>query len=141
MNKMDQFSWARNIRFQRPVKKYSALFLLAILSACGDQVENIPSQSWHGVDVHVETRPSPPRTGMNEFLIMATNKHGQPVYNFIVSIRTSDQDPWVQAIQDGEMGVYRRAAEVARGARSVVQVQIKRNDEESVLRFPLTVAE
>jgi hypothetical protein len=138
---MVQYLRAVHIRFQSSYKKYAAFFLLAMLSACGNQVENIPSQNWEGIDVHVETRPSPPRTGMNEFLIMTTSKRGQPVYDFIVSIRTSDQDPWVQAIEDGQMGVYRRAAEVAPGIRSVVQVQIKRNGEESVLRFPLKVGE
>ncbi len=89
--------------------------------------------------MHVESRPSPPRIGMNEFVIIATNASGQPVYDLVVSIRTSDRDTWVQAIEDGQMGVYRRAAEVAPGARSVVQVKISRNGEESVLRFPLEV--
>lgn len=129
------------IQFEWPIKKYAAFLLLGMLSACGDQVENIPSQNWEGMDVHVETRPSPARIGMNEFLILTTSNRGQPVYNLIVSIRTSDQDPWVQAIEDGQMGVYRRAAEVAPGARSVVQVQIRRNGEESVLRFPLRISE
>jgi hypothetical protein len=130
------------IQLQRPIKIYAASFLLwGMLSACGDKVENIPSQNWEGVDVHVETRPSPPRVGMNEFLIMATSKRGQSVFDLIVSIRTSDQDPWVQAIEDGQMGVYRRAAEVAPGARSVVQVQIRRNGEESILHFPLVLGE
>lgn len=128
------------IQLESPIKKYAAFLLLSIiLSACGDQVEYIPSQSWEGIDVHVETRPSPPRVGMNEFLIMTTSNRGQPVFDLIVSIRTSDQDRWVQAIEDGQMGVYRRAAEVAPGARSVLQVQIRRNGEESILRFPLKV--
>ena len=126
---------------QRSINKYVAFLLLGILSACDDQAGNIPSQNWQGVDVHVETRPSPPRDGMNEFLIMTTNKRGQPIFDLIVSIRTSDQDPWVQAIEDGQMGVYRRAAEISPGTRSVVQVQIMRNGEESVLRFPVRAGE
>ncbi len=126
-------------QFEWPVKKFAVVLLMGMLAACGDQVENIPSQRWEGVDVHVETRPSPARVGMNEFLIMTSTNRGQPVYNLIVSIRTSDQDPWVQAIGDGQLGVYRRAAEVKPGVRSVVQVQIKRDGKESELLFPLKV--
>ena len=98
------------------------------------------SQKWQGVDVRVEVRPSPPRAGMSEFLVMTTGERGRAVYDLIVSLRTDDRDPWTQAIQDGQVGVYRRAVEVGPGARSVLQVQIKRKDEEGVLRFPLNVA-
>lgn len=87
--------------------------------------------------MRVESRPSPPRTGMNEFLVMTTGERGRPVYDLIVSLRTDDHDEWKQAIQDGQVGVYRRAAEVAPGIRSTLQVQIRRNDVESTLRFPL----
>jgi len=58
----------------------------------------------------------------------------------VVSVRTDDDDQWVQAIQDGEVGVYRRAARVAFGTRSVLQVQIKGDGSEEVLRFPLSLS-
>ncbi len=96
-------------------------------------------QNWQGMEVRVETRPSPPRIGMNESLILVTGEHHRPIYDLMVSLRTSDQDPWKQAIQDGQVGVYRRAVEVAPGTRSVLQVQIKRNGTESILRFPLNL--
>jgi len=99
----------------------------------------LPVQKWQGVDVRVEIRPSPPRAGMNEFLVMTTGERGRPIYDLVVSLRTDDQDEWKQAIQDGQVGVYRRAAEVGPGKRSVLQVQIKRNSEESILRFPLNL--
>jgi hypothetical protein len=117
------------------------LFLLGMLSACGgEQAADSPPQQWQNMEVRVESRPSPPRPGMNEFLVLVTNAHGRVDSDLIVSLRTSDQDPWKQAMQDGLMGVYRRAVEVAQGSRSVLQVQIKYNGKESELRFPLNVA-
>ena len=77
---------------------------------------------------------------LDEFLVMVTGEHGRPVYDMIVSLRTDDHDEWKQAIQDGQVGVYRRAAEVEPGTRSVLQVQIKHDGTQSVLRFPLNLA-
>ena len=126
---------------QKNIARYIALFLLAVLTACGgDPAMDAPVQKWQGMEVRVESRPSPPSTGMNEFLVMATGERGRPVYDLIVSLRTDDKDEWKQAIQDGQVGVYRRAADVEPGTRSVLQVQIKRNGTESILRFPLKVA-
>ena len=128
-------------QLQKSGTKYAALLLLGVLAACSEeQAVDIPAQKWQGVEVRVEVRPSPPRAGMSEFLVMTTGERGRPVYDLIVSLRTDDQDVWKQAIQDGQVGVYRRAAEVGPGARSVLQVQVKRNGEESILRFPLNVA-
>ena len=133
--------YAAALEMQRAGVKYAALFLLGILSACGgNQAVDIPMQKWKDVEVRVESRPSPPSSGMNEFLIMVTGARGRPAYDLMVSLRTADQDPWKQAIQDGQVGVYRRAADVEPGARSVLQVQIKRNGEESVLHFPLVIS-
>jgi len=126
---------------QQNAIKYLAPGLFCVLSACGsDQaIDAIPVQKWQGMEVRVEARPSPPRAGMTEFLVMTTGERGRPVYDVIVSLRTDDQDSWKQAIQDGQVGVYRRAADVEPGSRSVLQVQLKRNGEESVLRFPLNL--
>jgi hypothetical protein len=127
-------------QLQKSSAKYAALFLLGALSACGgDQAVDMPVQKWQNVEVRVEVRPSPPRVGMNEFLVVATGERGRPAYDLIVSLRTDDHDVWTQAIQDGQVGVYRRAAEVAPGTRSVLQVQIKRSGEEGILRFPLSL--
>jgi hypothetical protein len=121
--------------------KYIGLLLVAQLTACGggQQVADTQPQMWQGAEVRVESRPSPPRPGVNEFLVIVTGKRG-PIHDLMVSIRTDDQDQWVQAIQDGEVGVYRRAAKVAVGSRSVLQVQIKHEDTEGVLRFPLNLS-
>lgn len=120
--------------------KYIKLFFLVLLSACGgDRVTDTQPQKWQDAEVRVESRPSPPRPGVNEFLVIVTGERG-PVHDIMVSVRTDDQDQWIQAIQDGEVGVYRRAAKVAPGTRSVLQVQIKRNGAEGVLRFPLNLS-
>jgi hypothetical protein len=117
----------------------AALSLSCALAACGgsEPVAEIPAQKWLDADVRVESRPSPPKPGMNEFLVLVTGERGRPVYDLVVSLRTDDNDPWKQAIEDGRVGVYRRAVEVEPGTRSTLQVQIRRNDAESVLRFPL----
>lgn len=91
-------------------------------------------------EVSIESRPNPPAPGMNEILVMVTGDRGRPAYDLMVSLRTSDQDEWKQAIQDGLIGVYRRAVDVEPGTRSTLQVQIKHNGEQSVLRFQLPVA-
>jgi hypothetical protein len=127
-------------RLWRTYVKYTKLSLLVLLAACGgDQVADTQPQKWQGAEVRVESRPSPPRPGVNEFLVIVTGERG-PIHDIMVSIRTDDQDQWIQAIQDGEVGVYRRAAKVALGNRSVLQVQIKRNGAEGVLRFPLNLS-
>jgi hypothetical protein len=120
---------------------FAALLLSCALSACGgsEPAAEIPAQKWQDADVRVESRPSPPKPGMNEILVMVTGERGRPVYDLVVSLRTDDNDAWKQAIQDGRVGVYRRAVEVRPGARSTLQVQIRRNDAESVLRFPLAL--
>lgn len=120
--------------------KYINLFFSVLLVACsGDRVADTQPQKWQDAEVRVESRPSPPRPGVNEFLVIVTGKRG-PVHDIMVSVRTDDQDQWIQAIQDGEVGVYRRAAKVALGTRSVLQVQIKHNGAEGVLRFPLNLS-
>jgi hypothetical protein len=127
-------------RLWRTYVKYTKLIPLVLLGACGgDQVADTQPQKWQGAEVRVESRPSPPRLGVNEFLVIVTGERG-PIHDVMVSIRTDDQDQWIQAIQDGEVGVYRRAAKVAPGTRSVLQVQMKRNGAEGVLRFPMNLS-
>lgn len=129
---------SQNALFRRALLKSAMLSLLLMLAACGGGgASTIPAQKWEGMDVRVESRPSPPREGMNEFLVMVTGERGRPAYDLIVSLRTDDHDAWTQAIQDGQLGIFRRAVEVAPGKRSVLQVQIRRRGEESVLLFPL----
>ncbi len=115
------------------------LVLLACSSEEGAQ-NRIPPQYWGDVQVRLETRPEPVRPGgMNEFLVIATQKRGLPAYDMVVSLRTSGGEVWRQAIEDGESGVYRRALPV-RPTDRVLEVQLRkaRGTAQTVLRFPLT---
>ena len=73
---------------------------------------------------------------MNEFIIIATQPRGLPVEDLRVMIRLSDDEPWRQAIQDGETGVFRRALALREGER-VLQVQLRTASDTGVLRFLL----
>lgn len=117
-----------------------ALALIGAVAGCGgDPAAALPTQKWREMEVQVESRPNPPHPGMNEFLVMVTDRRGRPAYDLIVSLRADDQDEWKQAIQDGQVGVYRRAVRVGAGARSVLQVRMKRSGIEETLYFPLQV--
>jgi len=132
----DFFTWHR--RSLAPLLGLAAWALVG----CGNNglsVAEAPAQRWNGVDVRIESRPNPSVVGMNEFLAIVTETQGQPAWNCLVAFRTANSDPWKQAIQDGHVAVYRRAALVGFGERSVLQVQIKCGDDETVLHFPLTV--
>jgi hypothetical protein len=116
---------------------FVAVASLLLVACSEDKTADAPPQKWHNMEVRIESRPSPPRAGMNEFLVMVTDERGRPTYNLVVSLRTDGQDSWKQAIEDGQMGVYRRAVKVELGVRSVLQVQIKSQGTEDVLYFPL----
>jgi hypothetical protein len=114
----------------------------ALVTACGDDATpSSPPQHWKEMEIQIETRPSPPRPGLVEVLAIVTGLHGVPIHDLIVSLRTADGDPWVQAIQDGHLGVYRRAARVGIGERSVLQLQMQQGKEQDLLRFPLKLAD
>ncbi len=114
--------------------------LIALLSvcvvACGASESRLPVQEWQGVTIGVETRPAPVVVGMNEFLVSGTRPTRRAAPDLLVSIRMRDEEPWVQSIQDGHTGVYRRALKVGDGPQTL-QVHIKRGAEETVLFYPL----
>jgi hypothetical protein len=113
-----------------------ASLLLASLSGCGG-AEEYMSQEWHGMAVTLESRPNPPREGMNEFLVTITDGHGRPGFNIIVSLRANDQQEWTQAIQDGQMGVFRRAVKLDPQTDKALQVRLESRQATDVLSFPL----
>jgi hypothetical protein len=120
--------------------RWRGLIVLALIGiiACGrgGDVAGLPPQQWGNVGVTVESRPVPPRAGMNEFLVIATEPNGRPVWNMMVSLRTASGEDWRQAIQDGESGVYRRALPLNSGQQTLY-VNLRRAGEETVLSFPL----
>ncbi len=116
------------------------LLPLLLLSACSapENEYQIPAQKWEDVVVLIQSRPTVVTVGMNEFLVLATLERGKPVHDLIISLRTGDEQPWQQAIQDGHSGVYRKAVVVPPGV-DTLQVQLRRKgeDDERTLYFPL----
>lgn len=125
------------------MKKYLSIIfsLLACTSlvACSDSGEGnaIAVQHWKDADIRIETHPNPPLAGMSEIVIIITGPHGRPIPDLTVSIRGGDSMPWVQAIQDGMIGVYRRAVDIGSGDAVILQVRLQQGSEEKVLRYPL----
>jgi hypothetical protein len=124
-----------------------AMFLAGALGAsalagCGDSRDpaQIGVRPWGSFDVAVEVRPAPPRQGHNEVVVIITGEHHRPVYDALVSVRSDSAQPWVQAIEDGHVGVYRRAVYFGHGPEASLQVRLQRADAQSVLEFPVTLA-
>ena len=105
--------------------------LLVMLQGCSDSANSprIPPQQWGDAEIDIETRPLQIRPGMVEFLIIATPPRGLPVHDLVVSIRMDEADSWLQTIQDGHSGVYRRAIRVTAG-QDIVYVQLRRGQED-----------
>jgi len=97
------------------------------------------TQQWGPYDVTVETRPWPPREGQNEVVVMIAGEHHQPIYDALVTLRTQVSSPWIQAIEDGHVGVYRRAVRFGSNPQNSLQVQLQRGNETAILEFPVTV--
>jgi hypothetical protein len=127
------------------VKKLLAVslsFFVAGLVACSDGNEPppIPLQRWQEMDVRVETHPNPPVAGVSEIVVIVTGPHGKPIHDLVISLRGNDAMPWVQTIQDGYMGAYRRAVDIGSGDNVVLQVWLQRGDVQKVLIFPLKLS-
>lgn len=118
---------------------FSCLFLLY---GCGQEsIAPYPPQMWEDITIEVETRPARVEEGMIEFLIIATRQPRRPAHNLLVFISIDDTGAWTQAIQDGHMGVYRRALPITDPANNVLNVRIRYDDRERTLEFPLAQSE
>jgi hypothetical protein len=116
--------------------------LATVLAACNDGAASpsIPPQHWKQMVVRIEIHPSPPLAGMSEVVVIITGPHGRPAGDLIVSLRGTESAPWVQAIEDGYIGVYRRAVDIGENKKGVIQVQIRQGAEQKVLLFPIDLA-
>jgi hypothetical protein len=110
---------------------------LLVLGGCSGGTQESPTESWRDLQVHVESRSYGPVSGTREMLVFVNRNGVQPAWDCRVDLRTSDADPWKQAIEDGRVGVYRRAARVDEREHSVLQVWIHAEGSETVLRFAL----
>jgi len=128
-------------RFSRRVTRLAVLFAIS-LAGCGSEEHSgtIGTRQWGSYDVTVETRPWPPRAGQNEVVVMIVGDHHQPIYDALVTMRAQATSPWVQAIEDGHVGVYRRAVRFTADGQNNLQIQLQRGDERGVLDFPVTIA-
>ena len=110
--------------------------VLAFVGCSGD-TQDSPTENWRDLQIHVESRSYGPIPGMKEFLVFINRNRVLPAWDCRVDLRTSDADPWKQAIEDGHVGVYRRAAKVDQREHSVLQIWIRAEANETVLRVPL----
>lgn len=109
-----------------------------LLGACGGgEPFRLPAQIWGETEIVVETRPAPPRAGMNEFLVIASDPRGRPVRDMVISLRIDPEHEWRQTMQDGGSGVYRKALLVPPGPQTLY-VHLKQSSDETVLEFPVT---
>ena len=117
------------------------LFVLNCVAACSDSsgLPSIPAQQWKDAIIRIETHPNPPLAGMSEIVVIVTGPRGRPVQDLTVSLRGKDSAPWVQAIQDGLIGVYRRAVDIGDDGAMQLQVRLRHGAEEKILFFPLNV--
>lgn len=116
--------------------------IVAGLAACNDKSESlsIPAQQWNDMVVRIETHPNPPLAGMSEIVVIVTGPHGRPAGDLTVSLRGDESMPWVQAIQDGFIGVYRRAIDIGDGDTAVVQVRLEQGSVQKTMLFTFKLA-
>lgn len=118
-----------------------ALMALALAACGGDKSQaRLPSQQWGDINITVEFRPVPLRQGMNEFMVIATHPDRTAAKDLVVSLRSNPDAQWQQAIQDGNIGVYRRAVRLEAGDQTLY-VHLRQRLEEQVLEFPVSVAQ
>ncbi|MBI3772347.1 MAG: hypothetical protein HY272_06580 [Gammaproteobacteria bacterium] len=116
------------------------MLMIGLLTACSGSgsAARMATQQWQDIVVEVQSQPEPVQPGMNEFLVLATEKRGRPVHDLVISMRIRADEPWRQAIQDGFSGVYRRALSVtASDTDLAVQLHRKRDNAETELHFSL----
>ena len=124
-------------------KVFYIFALLVMLAACSDEAAvTLGPQQWQDFSFVVESRPSPLRVGMNEFIVIVNREGYKPGVGLIVSLRADDKAEWRQAIQDGFSGVYRRAIQVNNPQSDVLAVHVSKSrgeegGEETILYFPL----
>lgn len=116
---------------------HAAAAMAWLLSGCNDATQVSPVSYWGDLQIHVESR-SGPVADMKELLVFVNRGPTVPAWDCRIDLRTSDADPWKQAIEDGRVGVYRRALKVDERDHSQLQIWIRRAGNETILRVPLS---
>ena len=115
-------------------------FLVLIMVSCNSDLPQSETIDWEDLSFHIETRPPFVSKGMIEILLVANRGEHKRAFDLLVSYRIGQQGKWVQAIQDGHTGVYRRALNVVSPETDILNVHVKYNNKEKILEFPLAYA-
>ncbi|MDH5300282.1 MAG: hypothetical protein OEW58_02840 [Gammaproteobacteria bacterium] len=115
------------------------LLLLLTLTGCPGNAVVSPAQEWEGMIFQIETRPPIVEPGMIEFLVVA-DRGKRRAEDLFVNLRIGSSGRWTQAIQDGHVGVYRRAVLVNDPLQDELNVYVRWQGKETVLVFPLDFA-
>ena len=128
------------------------LYLLLLgslfLVSCTTEIPTSPSTTWGDYTFRLESRPPVIEKGMMELLTLVDYQNRLRGWDLIVYYRMGPTGRWVQAIQDGHTGVYRRAMRVEDPETDVLYVHVKKNQtaeekaqnkkrKETVILFPL----
>jgi hypothetical protein len=120
-----------------PVTSVLVMILAGLLLSCSNKNDYfLPVQHWQGIEILVQPGPAPVRPGATEFIVKATAADGRSAFDMVMSVRLDQNSSWRQAIQDGQMGVYRRGLVVEPG-QETLYMQIKRKGQTGELTFPL----
>lgn len=121
---------------RRPWRAAVGAIAVALIG-CSGETQDSPTQTWGDLEIHVESRSYGPIPEMKELLVFVNRGHTLPAWNCRIDLRTNDADPWKQAIEDGHVGVYRRALKVDDKEHSMLQIWIRSEGNETVLKVPL----
>ncbi len=114
---------------------------LLLLAACsnGEPAWSPAPQSWQDVTIRIESRPTPVRQGMNEFILIANHQQRGFVNDLLVEVHT-EASGWKQAMPDGALGVFRRALPVRDTQHDHLYVRLTRNGQQGEVVFALAPA-
>jgi hypothetical protein len=127
---------AEGVRGALCCRRAALAALASALCACSGATQDSPTEHWRDLRIHVESRSYSAVPEMRELLVFVNRGAELPAWDCRIELRTSDADSWKQAIEDGRVGVYRRAAQVDRD-HSILQIWIRAEGSETVLRIPL----
>ena len=131
------------------MKKILVLLVgVLMMSSCTTEIPTTPVEKWDEYTFRLEARPPIIEKGMMEFLTISDFEGNIRGWDLVVYYRMGPTGQWVQAIQDGHTGVYRRAMKVSDPETDVLYVHVKKNQtlkekkekakrKETVIQFPL----
>jgi len=111
-------------------KIFAVITICLLIVSCGGDVPKSDVKQWKDYDFHVESRPPIVEVGMNELLFLGNYKKRGRADSLIVYYRMGEDGKWVQAMQDGLTGVYRRAMMVKDPTSDVLHVHVREKGEE-----------